>query len=436
VVLTTLLVLLYLSRSSPAHDIPNARVDRSIQVTVRPGRLAIDYEVSLAELTLTQELRSLIGSLTGADRRDWFAAYGRETGPMNAKGLLVWSEGEPLDLRSDEFDLAVEEHPRFIFHYSAPLPPRGRLRVRDTNFASSEGTSRLAVRGQGVVVRGDGLPTDVEAIPARPVWQLSDEEERRTKEVSVDFEADEAPSAARVERPKRPSPERTERPGPGSGLSALLDASYRLPVALLALAAFALGAAHAFQPGHGKTLVAATVVSGGGTWRRGALLAAVTTLAHAGSVILVAAALWWTGSVAFSRFHVALARASGFVIAAVGLWRVGRLAAGFPEHAPETVGRTGSGGVIGLGLAGGLVPCWDAVGLVVLAAAVGRLGLGLILVCAFSAGMGLVLVSVGVAVSRVRDSLGAFGWGMVWERRLGLASGGLLSLLGVYLLRS
>ena len=40
-----------------------------------------------------------------------------------------------------------------------------------------------------------------------------------------------------------------------------------------------------------------------------------------------------------------------------------------------------------LGLAGGLVPCWDAVLLIVLAEALGRLRLGLVLLAAFSLGM-------------------------------------------------
>ena len=48
-----------------AHDIPNQRVDRSIQVTLGPGRLEIDYEVSLSELTLTQDLRALDGYVAG-----------------------------------------------------------------------------------------------------------------------------------------------------------------------------------------------------------------------------------------------------------------------------------------------------------------------------------------------------------------------------------
>ena len=61
-------------------------MDRSIQATVRPGRLIVDYEVGLSELTLTRDLRAIIGTLPGADRREWFEEYGRVCGPLNAKG--------------------------------------------------------------------------------------------------------------------------------------------------------------------------------------------------------------------------------------------------------------------------------------------------------------------------------------------------------------
>jgi ABC-type nickel/cobalt efflux system permease component RcnA len=204
---------------------------------------------------------------------------------------------------------------------------------------------------------------------------------------------------------------------------------------LLALAALVLGAAHALQPGHGKALVAATVVADGGDRLRGGLLAGVTTLTHTGSVFLVGALLWATGTVEFRAIDAALARTAGFVIAGVGAWRLGRHLARLPEHedgAPEE--RAGRRSVIGLGVAGGLVPCWDAVGLVVLAAAVGRLGLGLALVVAFSAGMGVVLLAVGWVASKARRSLGADGLGSAWARRLGLTSGVVLVTVGGYLL--
>ena len=173
-----------------AHDIPNERIDRSIQVSLSPGTMAVDYEVSLSELTLTQDLRRLIGTLPGADRAKWLDQYGHVTGPLNAKGLLVTADGEPVQLVMNGFDLVVEDHPRYTFHLSAPIPSSGRLRVRDMNYVSSEGTSRLAIRGlSGVVVTGDSLPHDVAKIEIRPAIFLSDDEDRRTKQVQVDYRA-------------------------------------------------------------------------------------------------------------------------------------------------------------------------------------------------------------------------------------------------------
>ena len=423
---------------SRAHDIPNARVDRATQVSLSPGRLRVDYEVSLTELTLTQELRSLIGHLPGADRNDWFAAYGRETGPLNAKGFLVKVDRAEVALKPLGFDLVVEEHPRYTFHFEAELPASGHLEVHDTNFVSSEGTCRLAVRGSGVSVRGDALPAEVASIPARPKWEQSDEEEKRTRLVAVDFApidvgGKEPASPAPVRQPPGRSAEPPRSRPPSSGLTALIDRSSGLSLTAIGLLAFGLGAVHSLQPGHGKTLVVATVLGDRGGWPRALALAAVTTLTHTGSVFLIALALWWTATLRFAEVHVALTRSAGYLMAAVGCWRVGRHLAGFPEH-PDDPSAGGSGrSLLALGVAGGIVPCWDAVGLVVLAEAVGRLALALGLVVAFSLGLGLVLALLGWFAERFRHRVSGGAPGGPWPRRLGLASGLVLSALGVYL---
>jgi nickel/cobalt transporter (NicO) family protein len=145
------------------HDIPNQRVDRSIQVSIAPPQLLIDYEVSLTELTLTQNLRALIGSLPGGDRDKWLAQYGQVTGPLNAKGILVKIDGQDAALEVRSYEVAVEEHPRYTFHFAVTIPAQAAISVQDTNYASSEGTSRLAVRaGARVVLVGDDLPQNVE----------------------------------------------------------------------------------------------------------------------------------------------------------------------------------------------------------------------------------------------------------------------------------
>ena len=436
--LFAILFLVICIQSARAHDIPNAQVDRSIQLTVRPGGLLIAYEITLSELTLTQDLRALIGTLPGADRRGWFDEYGRIGGPLNAKGLLVSVDGRPLVLRSDRFDLSVEDHVRYTFHFETDLPPRGQLAIRDTNYASGEGMSRLAVQGiSGVVIRGDDLPSDVTKIPNRRAWQLTDAEERRTRRLEVQFEpgsstTDEAPAPPKVALEVR-RPSASGRPA--ERLSQLLNRSSASRMGLW-LIALTLGAAHAIQPGHGKSLVAAASVSGRGQWHRGIVLALVITLAHMSGVLAIATALWVTRSSRYPDINFALAHVAGFVIAAIGLWKLGRHLGGHGEHDLYT-GLTptdpGLRELIGLGLAGGLVPCWDAVVLILLAEAVGRLALGLVLLSAFSLGMACVLVTVGVMAAQLQSLIKRRDSEGVWAHRLGLASALAITVIGLYL---
>jgi ABC-type nickel/cobalt efflux system permease component RcnA len=204
---------------------------------------------------------------------------------------------------------------------------------------------------------------------------------------------------------------------------------------VLGLIALGLGAAHAIQPGHGKTLVTAAALGPGARFYQPALLGLATTTAHVGSVLLIAAALWYTGTSRVGSIHLGLARTAGFVIAASGLWRLGRHLGGLGEHEAEAPGIVdrGSIGLIGLGIAGGLVPCWDAVGLLVMAAALGRLAAGVGLVLAFSAEMAAVLVTVGGLAWKLKASVVGLDRHPEWQRRLGLACGALLTTIGLML---
>ena len=124
------------------------------------------------------------------------------------------------------------------------------------------------------------------------------------------------------------------------------------------------------------------------------------------------------------------------MIAAIGLWRLGRHLGGYGEHDPNphaTPTDPGLRGLVGLGLAGGLVPCWDAVVLILLAEAVGRVALGLALLTAFSLGMACVLVTVGVMAAQLRTLIKTRDRDGVWSRRLGLLSASAITVIGLYL---
>lgn len=80
-----------------------------------------------------------------------------------------------------------------------------------------------------------------------------------------------------------------------------------------------------------------------------------------------------------------------------------------------------------------MVPCWDAVGLLVIAAALGRLAAGVGLVIAFSAGMAAVLVVVGSLAWKLKSATVGSGRVASWQRGFGLLCGAVLAMIGVWL---
>jgi ABC-type nickel/cobalt efflux system permease component RcnA len=207
---------------------------------------------------------------------------------------------------------------------------------------------------------------------------------------------------------------------------------------LLGLAVF-FGAAHALTPGHGKTLVAAYLVGEHGTAWHALILGLVVTLTHTGSVIVLAAVLWALFPEASpTGVQKALGIAGGLVVAGLGFWLLLRRLAGQADHIHvgghghhhhdhehphhdhhhhdhgdgdhyhgehghlHTLPPKGKPlswwGLVLLGVSGGIVPCGEAIVIVVLGMRSERSWLALLLVLAFSAGLAAVLVAIGVAV--------------------------------------
>lgn len=188
--------------------------------------------------------------------------------------------------------------------------------------------------------------------------------------------------------------------------------------------AFGLGAFHALEPGHGKTVIAAYLVGSRGSAWEAMLLGLVVAVTHTASVILLGVASlflasFWT-DLATGKF---IGIASGAVIVAIGLWMLATrtsallhkrsLAAahdhdhnhdhdhGHHHHYP-TPGqeRQSLWQILGLGISGGLIPCPAA--LVVLLASLrsGEIASGLTYLLAFSLGVAAVLVALGFVVCK------------------------------------
>ncbi len=221
-----------------------------------------------------------------------------------------------------------------------------------------------------------------------------------------------------------------------------------IPFYLLALGiSLALGALHALTPGHGKTVVAAYLVGSRGTTRHAVALGSIVTLTHTGSVFLLGLVTLLASRYFLpTRLIPILEVLSGALILALGAgllwqrirdWRKGRTPHEHPhehdhdhhhehEH-PHEHGHThdhGSGphthevpdqltwrSLITLGVSGGLVPCPDAVAILLVAIAINRILLGLALIVAFSLGLAAVLIVIGLLMvhgRRLFDRMDAF----------------------------
>lgn len=77
------------------------------------------------------------------------------------------------------------------------------------------------------------------------------------------------------------------------------------------------------------------------------------------------------------------------------------------ESAPVVPRRFGWWALTVLGISGGLIPCWDAIALLVLAVGMNLFWLALPVLLAFSAGLAAVLVLIGIAVVKFRGLLGS-----------------------------
>jgi len=220
--------------------------------------------------------------------------------------------------------------------------------------------------------------------------------------------------------------------------------------ALLASSAFGLGALHALEPGHGKTVVAAYLVGSRGKPLHAIMLGIIVTLTHTSVVFLLgflslAAAQCGLGKQA-DRF---LPLASALLILGVGIGLMcARLSASrsargdndthphdhshdHEHHTHHQRRAANSASIMALGISGGLVPCHGALAVLLSALAVGRIAQGMALVGVFSVGMASVLVAMGIAFIHGSSRLARTAAGRQWSGKVGLASAALITLVGL-----
>ena len=195
-----------------------------------------------------------------------------------------------------------------------------------------------------------------------------------------------------------------------------------------------LGASHAALPGHGKTIIAAYLAGRRGTAMDAVTVGATVTVTHTAGVLVMGLLISVSATLASEDVLRWLGVASGLLIAVIGvvlLRSAIRQRSTVPdflepelEPEPALVGaghghghghnhghghghgmRFGRASLIGMGVAGGLVPSPSA--LIVLFGAInlGRTWFGVLLVLAYGVGMAAMLTAAGLILIKLRDRL-------------------------------
>ncbi len=521
-----------------AHPLADIRYDRTIAVRLGVDGVEVTYTLDVSPLGMHIDAAQRLtpAEVAALDRtlRGYAAAYARKVAVELQEQLRLHLDGQRLPLRLVSTEVVLTDHPtcRYVLRAAWPDSPhetlgRGQeqgpeqgqghqhgqgqspgamhpaarqsrlLQVEDRTFVNYPGVLNLTVDVRGAVEVVD-LEEPPLRVRSRPLEQLEAAEAAMARQARIEFLW---PRPATPPRPEPAAPEspqvqlpqpvvsteaaevQIEEPSRGlladlaeRGLAALFDSSAGTGLALLL--AFGFGAAHAFTPGHGKTLAAAYLIGERGTVRHAVLLALTTTAAHTGSVMVVALVLWWVyGTRVPVAAHGVLQLVAGLLVTGVGVWLLSRRLTGRADHfhlfgghhhhhhhghahhhghshshshhrhhhhphrhnhahthsrphhdhdhahpdhhhhhgdhnhhhhdqhgndcASPDASAAGTFGwlrLVLMGLGGGLVPCWDAVLLLVAAAAIGRLDWALPLLVAFSLGLATVLVLVGVSV--------------------------------------
>ena len=189
-------------------------------------------------------------------------------------------------------------------------------------------------------------------------------------------------------------------------------------VALSLLLAAFWGAAHALTPGHGKAIVAGYLVGSRGKPRHAVALGLIVTATHTiGVFALGVVTLALSAFILPEQLYPWLTLVSGLLVVAVGASvlrsRLKRHAHDHHHHGHDHHPHGhdhrhhhNARGLLGIGIAAGLLPCPSALVVLLSAIALHRIGFGLALILAFSVGLAATITGIGLVAVLARRAFG------------------------------
>lgn len=463
IALIALVVLLCLTQPVSAH--PADEINERDLVHLNADGMTVEMTVSAGALTLRRPWADADTNGDGVLDAQEQEAYGA----MLARGMLLTTDGVPTPLAYVPGTLAMKTTLRDFTLQGADATGATVFARFVAPFDGLGAPHEVTITVEHYTHVDYGRPADLYPDAAAPIGIIIQ------GGADVALRVTTTPGGAITPPRALPPPS-----NPNHRSVAALQRFVRVPAAGLSFTltglavAMLLGALHALTPGHGKTLVAAYMIGSRGRIRDAVTLGGVVTITHTGSVIAVGVVML-VGSHAFApdRFLPWIELAGSLSIIGLGIALLpsrvssarlsGRRARSQPSAAPRieehehehehedgtrhTHGWFGSAShvhpplathdfrsLLMLGVGGGIVPCPDALAILLIAVAAGHIITGLIIILGFSVGLAAVLTGLGILLTTVRATrlapgrlIGAFGI----SRWLPVASAVMIVAIGV-----
>jgi nickel/cobalt transporter (NicO) family protein len=440
-----LLLMLAWPASIWAHPLGNFTVNRYSRLEPGAEQIHLLYIVDMAEIPAFQERARIDtdrdGAISSGEREQYLA--NQVTALQSNLHLVVG--GAPLALQANEQTLDFPagqgglQTLRLTIRFVAALPQgQGAWQAdyRDDNYAERLGWQEIVVQPlSDATLTESTVPAQDVSHELRSYPQDLLQSPLTVSQARFGFEPKGLAGQNNAAAPVRAASGQPATARPTDRFAELIATPILGPGALLLalLAAFMWGALHALTPGHGKTVVAAYLVGSRGTVRHAIFLGLTTTVTHTlGVFVLGLVTLFASQFVLPETLYPWLGVFSGALVVAIGLSLFrGRLSklievGGHPHehghdhqshdhshphdhahdhehghtHSHLPPGADGSPvtwrSLLALGISGGLLPCPSALVVMLSAIALHRVGLGLVLIVAFSLGLASVLTAIGV----------------------------------------
>ncbi len=416
-----------------AHPLGNFTVNHYAGIELAGSRVYVRFVLDLAEIPTFQE--------GGRVRAPGYAA-------AVARELELRLDGERVVLTP--LTHRVSSRPgagglptlRFEAIYRAPRSGTS-LELADRTFASRIGWREITLAAR------DGARLVDASVPA----QSRSDELRAYPKSLLSSPLDVRSASARLVpgSAQGAPPPLDDRAAPMAGLVATFvfaargELSLGVVVLSLLVATF-WGAAHALTPGHGKALVAGYLIGTRGRPRDAVLLGAAVTVTHTAGVFgLGLVTLLLSRFIVPDQLYPWLTLVSGLLVVGVGaavLWQ--RLGARRAHHHHHRHGHEHPhdhdhrhhderGGILGVGIAAGLLPCPSALVVLLSATALHRIGFGFALIVAFSLGLAATITGIGLVAVLARRAFSRVSLEGPVVRALPALSAVVILLVGVAL---